>query len=333
MAQKLIVVIGATGGQGGAVVAAFLKDPQWKIRGITRNPGSEKAKALTAKGVEMVKADLMDLSSLEQAFQGANVIFGVTDYYEHFFAKGKEKAMEAEYTQGKNMAKAASKVPTLEQFLWSTLPHSSVITKGEAIVPHFEGKARVDEFIKQDETLLQKTTFCFFTTFTYNMTHYAVFKPFYLGAAKKWVQLYPANPNYAYPCLGDHAVNSGVFVHSLVQNKPPGGTYVICSIENHTLESYLALWGKASGFATESNSTKVIQISPETYIDLFGSMGEEQAAQWNFSKYLAEHDLMAVAVARYKKAQEYMTSEAISSLVSVEETFKTTDWKAYGYSN
>lgn len=36
----------------------------------------------------MVKADLNNLSSLEEAFRGANVIFAITDYYENFWTKG-----------------------------------------------------------------------------------------------------------------------------------------------------------------------------------------------------------------------------------------------------
>jgi uncharacterized protein YbjT (DUF2867 family) len=180
MVQKLIVVVGATGGQGGSVIASFLKDENWKIRGLTRNPESERAKALSAMGVEMVKGDLGDLASLERAFSGANVIFAITDYYENFWTEGWEKSMDIEYTQGTNMAKAASKVPTLEHYLWSTLPHSTRITEGKAIVPHFEAKGRVDEFIKADEHLLSLTTFCFFTTFAINLVHYEVFKPIYL---------------------------------------------------------------------------------------------------------------------------------------------------------
>lgn len=180
MAQKLIVVVGATGGQGGSVIASFLKDGNWKIRGLTRNPESEGAKALSAKGVEMVKGDLGDLASLERAFSGANVIFAITDYYENFWTEGWQKSMDIEYTQGTNMAKAASKVATLEHYLWSTLPHSTRITEGKSIVPHFEAKGRVDEFIKADEHLLSLTTFCFFTTFVINLISYEVFKPIYL---------------------------------------------------------------------------------------------------------------------------------------------------------
>lgn len=56
---KLIVVFGATGTQGGSVVASILQHPilsqQFKIRGITRDPSKPEALALQAKGVDVVK--------------------------------------------------------------------------------------------------------------------------------------------------------------------------------------------------------------------------------------------------------------------------------------
>jgi uncharacterized protein YbjT (DUF2867 family) len=66
---KLVVVVGATGQQGGSVINSLLKDGTFQIRGITRNVNSEKAKALYAKGVEMVVADLDNKDSLMKAFQ------------------------------------------------------------------------------------------------------------------------------------------------------------------------------------------------------------------------------------------------------------------------
>lgn len=83
--QKLLVIIGITGNQGGSVATAFLSDPNYRIRGITRNPSSPKAKQWEGKGVEIVEADLDDVKSLEKAFEGANLIFSVTDYWEPFF--------------------------------------------------------------------------------------------------------------------------------------------------------------------------------------------------------------------------------------------------------
>ena len=57
--RKVFVVFGATGTQGGSVINSVLADPkasqEFKIRGVTRNPESEKAKSLTARGVECVE--------------------------------------------------------------------------------------------------------------------------------------------------------------------------------------------------------------------------------------------------------------------------------------
>ncbi|CAI7627110.1 unnamed protein product [Penicillium crustosum] len=331
MAQKLIVVVGATGGQGGAVVSKFLSDKTWKVRGITRNTQSERARALSAKGVEMVQANIDNLVSLDKAFEGATAIFAVTDYYESFWDKGWEKAMEIEYAQGTNMAIAASKVTTLEHYLWSTLPHTSRITNGKALVPHFEAKGRVDDFIRSDKTLLERTTFCLFTTFTNNLIQYDIFKPIYVPAAKKWIQHYPTDPTTTYPLLGDHSVNSGIFVYSLVTNKPPSGAYVRCSVKDYTLESYLAMWGRESGISPDPNSTMVVRLSPEVYTKLYGDMGEEQARQWEFLRILKDSG----ATNRYgfpvHDVQEFMSKEAIKSLMSPEESVRNVNWKALGF--
>lgn len=47
--MSLVVVLGATGAQGGSVVKQLSKDGRWKIRGVTRNVGSEKAISLARK--------------------------------------------------------------------------------------------------------------------------------------------------------------------------------------------------------------------------------------------------------------------------------------------
>ena len=47
---RLIVVFGSTGTQGGSVAAALIKDAKYKVRAITRDPESEKAKALAEQG-------------------------------------------------------------------------------------------------------------------------------------------------------------------------------------------------------------------------------------------------------------------------------------------
>ncbi len=76
--QKLIVVLGATGKQGGSAVDEFLKDPNYRVRAVTRNPKSPAALNLVAKGAEVVYGELMDADSLIAAVNGAHVVYGVT---------------------------------------------------------------------------------------------------------------------------------------------------------------------------------------------------------------------------------------------------------------
>jgi len=69
LTRKLVVVVGATGGQGGSVINRLLADGSYRLRGITRNAQSKSSQALIAKGVEMVTADLNDTQSLIAAFK------------------------------------------------------------------------------------------------------------------------------------------------------------------------------------------------------------------------------------------------------------------------
>src|SRR5688500_4469423 len=52
--NRTIVVTGATGLQGGAVTRHLLRDG-WHVRALTRNPRSEKARAIAAIGADVVQ--------------------------------------------------------------------------------------------------------------------------------------------------------------------------------------------------------------------------------------------------------------------------------------
>jgi hypothetical protein len=158
-AKKLIVVVGATGNQGGSVARRFVQDPRYAVRGLTRNPASPAAQELAALGVEVVQAELDDVKSLEAAFAGANLIFSVTNYWEPFFrpdyrAKAQEQgitcrkyAYDVEYQQGKNIADAAATVVDSlvdNGFLASTLSNARQCSEGKFDdLYHFDAKADV----------------------------------------------------------------------------------------------------------------------------------------------------------------------------------------------
>lgn len=96
--DRVIVVVGAAGRQGGAVTRALLKDG-WHIRALTRNPDSPKAQALAAAGAEVVQGNMDDRQSLQSAFQGAYGVYSVQNPM--------ISGLEAEVRHGKQVADAA----------------------------------------------------------------------------------------------------------------------------------------------------------------------------------------------------------------------------------
>ncbi len=167
---KALVLLGAANGperlthcriQGGSVARTFAKLPDWEVRGITRNTSSDSAKALRNAGIETIAADLDDRSSLDRAFVGASVIFGVTDFHQfmndpraHQLVEEKgidlAQACEAlEIDQGKNLADAAANVPGLERFVFSPLANVKKWSKGKYTnMYHFDGKAAVVGYVE-----------------------------------------------------------------------------------------------------------------------------------------------------------------------------------------
>ena len=113
--QKVIVVVGATGAQGGGLVRAIQADPNggFRARAVTRNATSEKAQALAALGAEVVEADIDDEATIERAFTGAHGAFCVTFFWDHF-------SPERELTEARTMAQAAKRTG-LQHVIWSTL--------------------------------------------------------------------------------------------------------------------------------------------------------------------------------------------------------------------
>jgi hypothetical protein len=174
---KLICVIGVTGNQGGSVAQRFLQDPNYRVRGITRNPASPAAQKLAAQGAEIVKADLDDAKSLEAAFSGANLIFSVTNYWEPFFRPDcRQKAAEAgiscrkyaydvEAQQGRNIAdSAALTVDTLDAngLIASTLSHARKCSNGRyKELYHFDAKADIfPDYVKEKHPKLAAKMSC-----------------------------------------------------------------------------------------------------------------------------------------------------------------------------
>jgi hypothetical protein len=177
--SKTLTIIGATGIQGSSVVEAALRFPQeWRIRALTRNPEGPSAQALLVKGIEVVKADLNDISTLSTAFASSHAIFATTDFFGPFGALGAntQKAIAMEWEQTRNIIEAALACDTLQHFVWSTLPHAARISNGKFHIGHFEAKNRGEDLIRDHPLLLAKTTFAYVGWYASNFS-YPIFKP------------------------------------------------------------------------------------------------------------------------------------------------------------
>jgi uncharacterized protein YbjT (DUF2867 family) len=132
--MSAVLVVGATGAQGGSVAAHLLRRGK-RVRALTRDPGSARARALAATGAELVQGSLEEPDSLRRALQGCQAVFGVTNYWEQF---------DQELALGRNLIDAVA-VSGVDRFVLSTLPSAHALSLGELEVPHFEMKAMLEE--------------------------------------------------------------------------------------------------------------------------------------------------------------------------------------------
>jgi uncharacterized protein YbjT (DUF2867 family) len=114
-------------------------DGPFTARALTRDPGSEKSRALAALGAEVVKADVDDLESLKRAFSGAYGAYCVTFFWAHLSG-------ERETAEGRTMARAA-KDAGLQHVIWSTFEDTrKSIPLSDNRMPTLQGKYKVAHF-------------------------------------------------------------------------------------------------------------------------------------------------------------------------------------------
>jgi uncharacterized protein YbjT (DUF2867 family) len=79
--QRTILVTGATGKQGGAVLR-HLRSRGYPVRALTRNPDKPAARELIKQGAEVVRGDMESTASLTNALDGVHGVFAVQTPYE-----------------------------------------------------------------------------------------------------------------------------------------------------------------------------------------------------------------------------------------------------------
>lgn len=128
-----IVVIGATGGQGGAVLDALL-DAGFAVRAVVRDAVSSKAAALADRGVELTVGDLVSGVGLTDAFTGAAGAFALTTPF--------ESGVGAEVAQGTALIESAT-AAALPYLVFSSVASAD----RDTAVPHFDSKFEVERML------------------------------------------------------------------------------------------------------------------------------------------------------------------------------------------
>ena len=132
-----VLVVGATGNQGGAVVDHLLEsDHDFAVSGLTRDASSDAAQALEARGVTMVEGDLDEPETLRGPVSDADTVFAVTN----FWTVGYDRQVQ----QGKNIADVASE-ESVDQFVFSGVGSHDE----ETGIPHFDSAAEIDDHIQE----------------------------------------------------------------------------------------------------------------------------------------------------------------------------------------
>ncbi len=139
--HPLVVVCGATGNQGGAVVNALLAAGKWRLAALLRDP--ERGRALEGRGLELRRGDLLDEASLVAAFAGAHAVFGVTQPWSKDYRRADTRG---EVRQGKALVNACAATGT--RLILSTVLLMDDRPTG---IPHVDSKAEIEGYLRREK--------------------------------------------------------------------------------------------------------------------------------------------------------------------------------------
>ncbi|NLE00615.1 MAG: NmrA/HSCARG family protein, partial [Fibrobacter sp.] len=132
--DKIILVTGATGHQGGAV-ARHLLESGFKVRALTRHPDKPAAVELKNSGAEIFEGDFDDFSSIENAVKDVYGVFSVQQPLEY--------GVNIEVKQGKAVVDAAKKAG-VKHFVYCSYGGAEV----QPGVPFIDSKWEIENYIR-----------------------------------------------------------------------------------------------------------------------------------------------------------------------------------------
>ncbi|MBB2949118.1 uncharacterized protein YbjT (DUF2867 family) [Actinoplanes lutulentus] len=145
-----VLVVGATGQQGGATARALLK-AGIPVRALVRDPGTDRAKAVAALGADLVIGDLKDNASLVGAATGTRAVFSV----QMAEVVGGVFDFDGELRQAANLIEAARSAG-VPQFVHTSVSGSDRLTtapgydqgRWKPLEPYYAAKGGIEERVR-----------------------------------------------------------------------------------------------------------------------------------------------------------------------------------------
>jgi len=264
--KPLVVVVGATGSQGGSVIEHLLKTKKYSLRGITRKVDSDASKKLISQGVEMAAADIRDKDALTKAFAGADFLYAVTNFWDPETMKKHD-----EVAQGKTLVDAAH-AAGVKHIIWSGLDN---VTEGSGgrikDVHHFTGKHEVETYIKK---LGLSASFVYAGFYAQN---FSSFFPLKKASDDVWELTLPLRADVGIPIFD--VSDTGIFVATVIANWTKyEGKIVRMAASYTTLPQVIQIVTKVTG-----KKTRYIRVDADAFEK---AAGREMAAMFQqFNEY------------------------------------------------
>jgi uncharacterized protein YbjT (DUF2867 family) len=152
--SKVLLITGATGKQGGAVIDAILSTPNsasiFTLLAVTRDANTPSAKKLAARSpsIKLVQGNLDDIPSLFDAAEKAaqNPIWGV---YSVQISMGKGVTVESEMRQGNSLIDESLR-RSVQHFVYSSVDRGgdALSWDNQTPIPHFQSKYHIERHLR-----------------------------------------------------------------------------------------------------------------------------------------------------------------------------------------
>ncbi|KAG7294678.1 hypothetical protein NEMBOFW57_004756 [Staphylotrichum longicolle] len=274
--SQLLVILGATGQQGGSLANFVLSDPalsvRYKVRGITRDPTQPAADALRMRGAEIVQGDLDKPGSLTAALAGAHAVFITTRTIYN------DETKEREVRQGKAAADAAVAAGA-SYLIYSTEVHCEVVSRGRYRVPAYDSRGEVEAYIR---TLPVQSAFYAPGAFMQNLAGMSAPRLVSAEQAEVYAIANIVSGDSVFPWI-DVAADTGKFVGTILADPKrfAGKTLYAAS----GLHSYNEVVAKLS--AQTGKTVKYVVVPEEVFQEYLPSPAREPVV--NMFRFVAEY--------------------------------------------